>query len=263
MEINVNANETATLHRQISSAGGVAGHQRSEVAEREREANDPEGFRRLGPAQQAVLVDWIRAVLVPSQSIFRRNSYGMKHDFEREPDGFYIRNGAFKGAMIAAGFRPVDASELNWRFRAKPARKLDSWEKEKLRLIGRGWLVRDRWREQGYMVASRGQHRRVQEHSAACRHERRLRVLVLRGARVAEIIMDTYPADFRLTDTAAHEIAALFATLNPRGRSRSITNNCLVVIRRVPAYVAEEVAARLVRIADGCRPQEAGTCLTE
>ena len=38
MEINVNANETATLHRQMSSAGGVAGRQRSELAEREREA---------------------------------------------------------------------------------------------------------------------------------------------------------------------------------------------------------------------------------
>ena len=75
-------------------------------------------------------------------------SYCMKHDFEHEPYGFYIRNGAFQGAMLAAGFCPVDERELNWRFRVKPTRELDSREKAELQLVGRGWLRRERWREE-------------------------------------------------------------------------------------------------------------------
>ena len=81
------------------------------MAERDWEANDPGGFQKLEPEQQSALVDWIRAVLVPANTVFRRNSYGMKHDFDREPDGFYVYNGAFKGAMLAAGFLPVDEGE--------------------------------------------------------------------------------------------------------------------------------------------------------
>ena len=68
-------------------------------------------------------------------------------------------------------------------------------------------------------MARRGQHRRVRDYNATCGRERRLKLLVLRGARVAEIIMDTYPADFRLTDAAANEIAALFDRLKPSGRT--------------------------------------------
>jgi len=216
-------------------------------------ANSPQRFNELSAGQQAVLVGWIRDVLVRAQPVFARTSYGMKHDFEREPEGFYVTNGMFKGAMLAAGFRPVDASELNWRFRVKPVRELDAWEKDKLRLIGRGWLVRDRWREQGYVVAMRSQHRRIREHDRTCQRERRTKLLVLRGARAVDIIMDTYPGGYRLTDAAAEEIAALFDRLNPSGRNWSITNNCLAVIRRVPAWQAEEVAAALVQVAERCR----------
>ena len=112
--------------------------------------------------------------------------------------------------------------------------------------------MRDRWRGKGYVVAMRNQCRRIVEHDAACRREQRLKLLVLSGAQCAEIIMDTDPAGFRLTDTAATEIAALFDRLNPSGRNWSITNNCLAVIRRVPVDQAEEVAAALVKIALGC-----------
>ena len=47
-----------------------------------------------------------------------RTSYGIKHDFERE--GFYLTNGQFKGAMLAAGYDPEKANELNWTFKIKP-----------------------------------------------------------------------------------------------------------------------------------------------
>jgi hypothetical protein len=112
--------------------------------------------------------------------------------------------------------------------------------------------MRDRWRGKGYLVAMRNQCRRIVEHDAACRREQRLKLLVLRGAKCAEIIMDTDPAGYRLTDTATIEIAALFDRLNPSGRNWSITNNCLAVIRRVPMHQAEAVAEKLVEIAQGC-----------
>lgn len=69
-----------------------------------------------------MLIGWIGGALVPPQRVFHCTSYGIKHDFEQERDGFYVKNGAFKGAMLVAGLRPVDANELNWRFRVKPAR---------------------------------------------------------------------------------------------------------------------------------------------
>ena len=56
---------------------------REELAQRDWEVNDPAGFQKLQSEEQAALVDWIRAVLVPAKTVFRRNSYGMKHDFDR------------------------------------------------------------------------------------------------------------------------------------------------------------------------------------
>jgi hypothetical protein len=98
----------------------------------------------------------------------------------------------------------------------------------------------------------RNQCRRIVEHDAACRCEQRLKLLVLRGGECAEIILDTDPAGYRLTDTATTEITALFYRLNPSGRNWSITNNCLAVIRRVPVHQVEEVAEKLLEIAQGC-----------
>jgi hypothetical protein len=105
--------------------------------------NDPAEFERLEPECKEALLDWIRAVLVPAKTVFRRSSYGMKRDFAKEPDGCYTYNGEFKGAMVRAGFEPVDRTELNWHFRVKPRRPLTVRQKRKLRLFGRGWLVRD------------------------------------------------------------------------------------------------------------------------
>ena len=105
--------------------------------------NDPAEFEKLEPARKEALLDWIRAVLVPAKTVFRRSSYGMKRDFAKEREGFYIYNGEFKGAMLAAGFEPVKPDELNWHFRVKPRRPLTVRQKRKLRVVGRGWLVRD------------------------------------------------------------------------------------------------------------------------
>jgi hypothetical protein len=214
--------------------------------------NSPECLNDLSAEQQAVLISWIRDMLVTAERVYTPNSYITKHDFEREPEGFYVTNGMFKGALLKAGFAPVNPREVNWQFRVKPTWELCAWERRLLGIYSRFRLMRDRWRGKGYVVAMRNQCRRIVEHDAACRREQRLKLLVLRGAECAEIIMDTGPAGYRLTDTATIEIAALFDRLNPSGRNWSITNNCLAVIRRVPMHQAEAVAEKLVEIAQGC-----------
>jgi len=219
------------------------------------QANDAREFRRLEPHQQEALVDWIRAVLAPAKTIFHRNSYGMKHDFGREPDGFYIRNGAFKGAMLAAGFRPVDEHELNWRFRVRPARELDSREKHELRLIGRGWLHRDRWREKGYVICPVTQKRRMEAHEWACRREQRPLVLVAICGKSAWLTLDTTPAGFCLAPGPYTEVSALFHELDPSERHWYTIEHSIFRIGRVRLDRAEKVAATLVRIAGACRPQ--------
>jgi hypothetical protein len=155
--------------------------------------------------------------------------------------------------MLAAGFDPVDASELNWRFRVKPARELDTWEKDKLRLIGRGWLVRDRWREKGYVVLEGTQRLRALKHNRECWCEHRPKIVVLRMRHVAKISLDTAPAGYRLTREAVAAVLAAFVEFDPKGRRSYVINEWLAVIRRVPVWQAEEVAAALVQIAERCR----------
>ena len=229
------------------------GRRRDELAEKDWEANDPDGFQKLEPEQQSALVDWIRAVLVPAKTVFRRNSYGMKHDFDREPDGFYVYNGAFKGAMLAAGFLPVDEGELNWRFRVKPAQELARWEQRLRGVYGRGWLVRNRWREKGYEVLQGTQHLRTLEHRRECWREHRPNVAVIRTRHLAQISLDMEPARYRLTREAVAAVLAMFAEFDPKGQHSYVINEQVAVIRRVPVYRAEEVAAALVKIALGCR----------
>ena len=50
-------------------------------------------------------------------------SYGIKHDFEFATR-LYVSNGQFKGAMLTAGYVPVNPGEQNWRFRIRPTGRL-------------------------------------------------------------------------------------------------------------------------------------------
>jgi hypothetical protein len=194
-------------------------------------------------------------VLAPAKTVFRRNSYGMKHDFAREPDGFYVYNGAFKGGMLAAGFRPVDRDEVNWRFRVKPSHPLCRWDQVQRRLFGRGWLVRDRWREKGYAVLDAAARQRITAHSQECWAERRPKVLVLRARTHAQVILDTSPAGYRLTRAAVEAVLAVFEEFDTKGRHSIIINEQFAEIRRLPVWKAEEVAAALLRIAADCKPE--------
>ena len=248
---NMNSEPTAS-ERQPTTTGTTARPTRWERYQKEKEANSPAQFLELEPAEQAALVDWIQSVLVPAKTPFRRNSYGIKHDFDREPDGFYVRNGAFKGAMLAAGFPPVDETELNWGFRVRPAKILSRWEQQQHGYLGNNWLARDRWRDKGYIVLQPTQRLRMLQHSRECAQERRPQIVVLRERYMAKVSMDTAPAGYRLTREAVAAVLALFEEFDPKGSRSWVMNEQLAVIRRVPDHRAESVAAALLSIANGC-----------
>lgn len=82
----------------------------------------PEEFLKVSEAEQEAILAWIRASLCDAKTAYRGTSYGLKHQVERngEQYTFYVWNAVFKGAMLRSGYIPVDASELNWRFRCRP-----------------------------------------------------------------------------------------------------------------------------------------------
>jgi hypothetical protein len=81
----------------------------------------PEAYARMAAVEQAALLEWTRLAIKPAKTVAPNTSYGIKHDFESV--GFYISNGQLKGAMLAAGYVPVDPDELNWEFRIRPTGK--------------------------------------------------------------------------------------------------------------------------------------------
>ena len=135
----------------------------------------------------------------------------------------------------------------------KPASELSRWEKQQRRLYGRGWLVRNRWREKGYEVLQGTQHVRTLDHRRECCREHRPNVVVLRAKHVAKISLDMAPASYRLTREAVAAVLAMFVEFDPKGEHSYVINEQVAVIRRVPVWRAEEVAAALVKIALGSR----------
>ena len=73
-------------------------------------------FNKLTKDQQELVITWCGQFGKIKGFQHHVTSYGLKHDFERSPCGFYMPNGAFKGAMIVAGFKVEDETELNWIF---------------------------------------------------------------------------------------------------------------------------------------------------
>jgi hypothetical protein len=87
------------------------------------ELDSPKEFDLLPPLKRELLLRWIDLVLYPAVTIWRdTTSYGLKHAAEDDL-GFYISNGQFKGAMLAAGHKPADTWEQNWMFRVRPRRR--------------------------------------------------------------------------------------------------------------------------------------------
>ena len=94
-----------------------AGYRKEKDARKYFEENDsPLLFYELTNEQQKSVVDWSKQFDQIKGFQHHVTSYGMKHDFERSRGGFYMTNGAFKGAMVVAGFKVEDETELNWFF---------------------------------------------------------------------------------------------------------------------------------------------------
>lgn len=76
--------------------------------------DSPNAFWELTDEQQSALVEWCQQLGKRKTIYHGRTSYGLKHLFER--NGFYVYNGAFKGAMLLAGFRVAGLEYADWWF---------------------------------------------------------------------------------------------------------------------------------------------------
>lgn len=81
--------------------------------------NQSSEYEKLTAEQKAAVQEWIEEHFVESKIPDKKSSYTLKHRFADSPGGFPMTNGQFKGAMLAAGYRPVDRDELNWMFFAE------------------------------------------------------------------------------------------------------------------------------------------------
>ena len=79
------------------------------------EVNQPSTYERLPEEQEAATQEWIARELRPSPTLGPKCSYGLKHVYQRLT-GCYLTNGEFKGAMLVAGYWPIDRTELSWQF---------------------------------------------------------------------------------------------------------------------------------------------------
>lgn len=90
----------------------------------------PSEFDELSDSQKQILLDWCNQINKTKSINNNHSSYGLKHIFEDSKDGFYITNGAFKGAMLKCNFdyRPASPSSCNWCFNIseKSIKKLQS-----------------------------------------------------------------------------------------------------------------------------------------
>ncbi|WP_242258128.1 hypothetical protein [Streptococcus thoraltensis] len=89
---------------------------KEEAEERFRRGDHPKCFLELNEDEQRKLLGWCSQLEKIKTYQTGHTSYGLKHKFEYRPDGFYITNGQFKGAMLIAGFEPKNKNDLNWVF---------------------------------------------------------------------------------------------------------------------------------------------------
>lgn len=88
---------------------------------RKIDVDHPYDFENLAPLQQEVLIHWVKFNLGRSERYYKKaSSYTLKHYFEQSPEGFYVTNGQFKGAMLAADYTVKNTAEKNWYFKVSP-----------------------------------------------------------------------------------------------------------------------------------------------
>lgn len=83
---------------------------------------DPEAFDLLPAEVQQELLDWIHQHFTSGKRggsrIFNRTTYAFKARFLFDT-GIYLSDGAMKGAMLRAGYEPINRSAQSWEFRAR------------------------------------------------------------------------------------------------------------------------------------------------
>ncbi|MPM25349.1 hypothetical protein SDC9_71840 [bioreactor metagenome] len=78
--------------------------------------NSTEQFDLLSEREQIQLVEWCKNLEKADKFNKNYTSYGLKHIFQYN-GGFYVTNGAFKQAMLLAGFSHKECSStINWWF---------------------------------------------------------------------------------------------------------------------------------------------------
>ena len=81
------------------------------------ECNDLNELYKLTPKEQETLIDWVIDNIHSIKGFNdQHTSYSLKHLFESWEKGFYITNGAFKGAMLECEYRVKDKTITNWIF---------------------------------------------------------------------------------------------------------------------------------------------------
>lgn len=99
-----------------------AAHVSSDLSYLHRDADLPSQFDLLTQAEQAAVQQWLIERFEPAarkpRFVSTWSSYGIKHRFGSN-GGFYLTNGAMKGALLHAGFVPVDAGKRNWKVFAR------------------------------------------------------------------------------------------------------------------------------------------------
>ena len=76
--------------------------------------------------EMEIAMRWIRENILPAEEILPgRTSYGLKHILHHDTK-LYLTNNEFKDAMLLSGFEPVNATELNWRYRILLTREINN-----------------------------------------------------------------------------------------------------------------------------------------
>jgi len=88
--------------------------------------NDPARFADLPAGDQKTLLSWIADNLRPVKNVNPiHTSYGLKHLFGSD-SRLYVNNGAFRGAMLEAGFTEHNTKSFNVKYkigRIKPHKR--------------------------------------------------------------------------------------------------------------------------------------------
>lgn len=83
--------------------------------------DDPGLFDALPEERQKEILSYINETYTDADTYHPGTSYGMKHGEAEEKLG-YLKNGEFKGAMLAAGYLPRYYNAANWKFKCKEKR---------------------------------------------------------------------------------------------------------------------------------------------